>query len=96
MAWSQVEPTPPHLSYLIISAFLIAYTLFATFIRNRLHLSEPPIALLIGILVGPQVLGWLVPSVSGINGGPLEGSDNPAIGGWGWGEFVWLTVPAEG
>ncbi|KAK1070820.1 hypothetical protein LTR12_009969 [Friedmanniomyces endolithicus] len=76
MVWEQIEATPPHLTYLLLSTFLISYTLFASFIRNRLHLSEPPIALVLGILLGPRVLGWLSPHV-----------DVPD-GGWGWGDDV--------
>lgn len=88
--WDQIEPTPPHLSYLILSIFLIAYTLFASFIRNRLHLSEPPIALAVGILLGPRCLGWLTPNFRGVLGdhddqGILQ---NPWLGGWGWGDDV--------
>lgn len=94
MAWSQIEATPPHLTYLILSGFLIAYTLFATFIKNRLHLSEPPIALLCGIIVGPRGLGWLNPSLTGVNGGPADSVSDPVIGGWGWGEFETLKFVA--
>ena len=88
MAWSQIEPTPPHLTYLLLSAFLIIYALFSTFIKNRLHLSEPPIALLVGIILGPRGLGWLTPSIYGSNTG-LDGQAGFAvssIGGWGWGK----------
>ncbi|KAF2773796.1 Sodium/hydrogen exchanger [Teratosphaeria nubilosa] len=85
MAWSQIEPTPAHLSYLLLAGFLIIYTLFSNFIRNRLHLSEPPIALLIGIILGPRALGWLSPNFCGVTGckGETEG-----LGGWGWGDNV--------
>lgn len=61
MAWSQLEPTGPHLSYLIITSFLILYALFSSMIRNRLHLSEPPLATLFGIIVGPRGLRFLDP-----------------------------------
>lgn len=54
--WSQLEPTAPHVTYLTLSLFLILYALFSVLIRNRLHLSVPPLALLTGILVGPSVL----------------------------------------
>ena len=56
MAWidKQLEPTPAHLLYLILSIFLILYTLFSQFIRNRLHLAEPPLATLVGIAFGPR------------------------------------------
>lgn len=85
--WSQLEPTPPHISYLSLSIFLIAYTLFAKFIRNRLHLSEPPIALTVGILLGPACLGWLTPNWRSVLGPPAD----PHIlekHGWGWGDDV--------
>ena len=79
MVWSQLELTPPHVTYLLLSGFLISYTLFTNFIRNRLHLSEPPIALLIGILLGPRVLGWL---------NPESHDESTSVGGWGWGDPV--------
>ncbi|KAF6232278.1 hypothetical protein HO173_009383 [Letharia columbiana] len=56
MSWisKQLELTPTHFVYLILSAFLLLYALFSAFIRNRLHLSEPPLATLVGIAFGPQ------------------------------------------
>lgn len=56
MAWidKQLELTPAHLLYLILSIFLILYALFSQFIRNRLHLSEPPLATVVGIAFGPK------------------------------------------
>lgn len=59
--WSQLEPTPAHLTYLIFSLFLIAYALFSVLIRDRLHLAEPPLALVTGILLGPAALHVLSP-----------------------------------
>ena len=59
--WSQIEDTPSHLTYLLLSFFLLIYALFSRFIRNRLHLSEPPLALLFGILVGPRILNIIDP-----------------------------------
>ena len=64
--WSQIEPTAAHLSYLILSAFLITYALFSLFIRNRLHLSEPPLALLTGIVFGEKGADVLLPQSWGI------------------------------
>jgi NhaP-type Na+/H+ or K+/H+ antiporter len=81
MVWDQLEPTPPHLSYLLISSFLIVYCLFATFVRNRLHLSEPPLALLVGILLGPRVLGWLNPNYC-----TQQGCTGDESSRWGWGD----------
>lgn len=90
MVWDQIEATPPHLTYLLLSGFLISYTLFTNFIRNRLHLSEPPIALLLGILLGPRCLGWLSPNFCGVNGCPTGTKipGDPELGGWGWGDEV--------
>ena len=58
MTWlsKHLEPTAPHLTYLVLSAFLVLYALFSALIRNRLHLSEPPLATLVGILFGPRCL----------------------------------------
>ena len=62
----QVEPTPPHLTYLVVSAFLLIYALFSSFIRNRLFLAEPPLATLVGIMFGPQCINLLNPTKWGM------------------------------
>lgn len=67
MAWSQLEPTAPHLTYIVLSSFLIVYALFSLFIRNRLHLSEPPLATLFGIIFGPRGVGILYPQRWGMD-----------------------------
>lgn len=59
--WSQLEPTPPHITYLTLPIFLIIFSLFSVLIRNRLHLSEPPLAVLFGILLGPALLNVFSP-----------------------------------
>ncbi|KAF1831968.1 Na(+)/H(+) antiporter 2 [Decorospora gaudefroyi] len=61
MTWSQLEPTGPHLTYVFLTSFLMLYALFSVMIRNRLHLSEPPLATLVGIIFGPRGLGMLRP-----------------------------------
>ncbi|EGP90987.1 uncharacterized protein MYCGRDRAFT_65274 [Zymoseptoria tritici IPO323] len=89
MVWDQIEATPPHLTYLLIPAFLISYVLFTNFIRNRLHLSEPPIALLLGIILGPQLLGWLTPNFcvgECVETEAISVLGEPKHSGWGWGD----------
>ena len=68
MSWlsKHVEPTPAHFSYLIVSSFLLIYALFSSFIRNRLHLSEPPLATLFGIICGPVGLDVINPTRWGL------------------------------
>jgi sodium/hydrogen antiporter len=61
MTWEQIGATRAHLTYLLLPAFLIVYALFSRFIRNKLHLSEPPLALVFGIILGPRVTGVLHP-----------------------------------
>lgn len=61
MVWKQLSLTPSHLTYILLSGFLILYALFSQFIRNRLHLAEPPLATLFGILVGPACLDIIDP-----------------------------------
>jgi sodium/hydrogen antiporter len=61
MAFPQIDPTSPHLTFLILSLFLVSYALFSELIRNRLHLSEPPLATLAGIAFGPRGITALNP-----------------------------------
>lgn len=72
MVWSELEPQSAHLTYIILSAFLIFYALFSLFIRNRLHLSEPPLAIVCGILFGPACAGVLDPAAWGLHDGFLQ------------------------
>ncbi|CAK3943300.1 Sodium hydrogen exchanger [Lecanosticta acicola] len=90
MVWSQIEATPPHVSYLLLATFLISYVLFTNFLRNRLHLSEPPIALLVGIILGPEVLGWITPNFCGQDGcsSALRLASPDKLTGWGWGDDI--------
>lgn len=53
MAIPDIEPSGTHLTYLVLAFFLIVFALFSEFIRNRVHLSEPPLATLTGIAFGP-------------------------------------------
>ncbi|KUJ24553.1 Na(+)/H(+) antiporter-like protein [Mollisia scopiformis] len=64
--WDQFSPTPSHVAYLSLSLFLIVYALFSQYIRNHLHLSEPPLAVLYGIILGPAVLSILIPKQWGV------------------------------
>lgn len=63
MSWfrEKLELTAAHYTYLILSTFLILYALFSNLVRNRLHLSEPPLATLVGIAFGPLGAGVLDP-----------------------------------
>ena len=61
MAWPDIEPTTAHLTYLLWSFFLVIYAIFSELIRNRAHLSEPPLATLVGITFGPRGLTVLNP-----------------------------------
>lgn len=78
--WDQLEPTAPHLAYLTLSTFLIIYALFALFIRNKLHLSEPPLAVLFGILLGPYVLDVLTPMKWGLHDGTTQELSRIVVG----------------
>jgi sodium/hydrogen antiporter len=54
MAWPEIEPSTAHLTYLIWAFFLFTYAVFSELIRNRAHISEPPLATLVGIIFGPR------------------------------------------
>ncbi|KAK0382729.1 LOW QUALITY PROTEIN: hypothetical protein NLU13_9825 [Sarocladium strictum] len=51
---------------MVLTSFLLAYALLSLMIRNRLHLSEPPLATLFGIVIGPRGLAFLRPYEWGI------------------------------
>ena len=70
--WDQLSPTPSHIAYLTLSTFLILYALFSLFIRNALHLSEPPLAVLYGAILGPRALHVFVPRHWGMNDDVLQ------------------------
>lgn len=72
MAWSQLEPTPAHLTYAVLTFFLLLYAVFSLQIRNRLHLSEPPLATVFGIIVGPRGIGVLEPYEWGFGDGVVH------------------------
>lgn len=46
-----------------LSLYICGYGLISYVIKHRLYLSEPLIALLFGIIVGPAVLGWVDPNL---------------------------------
>jgi len=68
MSWisKHLELTPAHFVYLVLAGFLVLYALFSSLIRNRLHLSEPPLATLVGIAFGPQGADLLSPQRWGL------------------------------
>lgn len=61
MSWPQIEPSSAHLTYLLWATFLTLYAVFSELIRNRAHLSEPPLATIFGIVFGPRGLTVLDP-----------------------------------
>lgn len=65
--WDQLEPTPPHIAYLTVPLFLIGYCLFSQFIKNSLHIAEPPLAVFYGIILGPYALNIITPRSWGMD-----------------------------
>lgn len=80
MAFSEFEPSPPHLTYLVLTSFLILYALFSLLIRNRLHLSEPPLATAFGIAVGPRGLNLLTPHAWGFTDAVVQETTRVIVG----------------
>lgn len=65
--WDQLDPSGPHVAYVTVAIFLIFFSLFSRFIKDHLSLSEPPLAMLWGILLGPHVIGLITPRLWGID-----------------------------
>jgi NhaP-type Na+/H+ or K+/H+ antiporter len=53
------NPTEINLALLTISGLIILLGIFSNPMRNRLWISDPLIALLVGILLSPSLLGWV-------------------------------------
>ncbi|KAF8608689.1 hypothetical protein BDV93DRAFT_518754 [Ceratobasidium sp. AG-I] len=47
----------------VLSLYICGYGLISYVVKHRLLLSEPLVALLFGIVVGPAVLGWVDPNL---------------------------------
>lgn len=82
MSWfsKHLELSPAHFTYLIVTGFLIIYALFSHFIRNRLHLSEPPLATLVGIAFGPKGVGVLDPQGWGLEDNVTQEATRVIVG----------------
>jgi NhaP-type Na+/H+ or K+/H+ antiporter len=78
--WDQLEPTAPHIIYMVFPIFLSVYSLFSHFIRNHLHLSEPPLAVLFGIILGPHAWHLLRPRHWGLNDEILQETTRLIVG----------------
>ncbi|TVY28296.1 Na(+)/H(+) antiporter [Lachnellula hyalina] len=70
--WDQLEPTTPHVAYLTFSSFLLVYALFSQFIKDNLHISEPPLAVTFGILLGPYAFDLITPDRWGMDDGMVQ------------------------
>ena len=75
-----LEVTPVHLTYLLISTFLLLYALLSHPIRNTLHLSEPPLATLVGIAFGPRGAAFLNPNRWGIEDNVTQEATRVIVG----------------
>lgn len=48
-------------AYAVLGGFIIIYGLVSYVAKDRLYMSEPLIAITVGIITGPYVLGWIDP-----------------------------------
>jgi NhaP-type Na+/H+ or K+/H+ antiporter len=56
---SQLNPSEINIALLTLGGLVIVLGLFSGFLKERLFLSDPILALLVGVLLGPFVLGWI-------------------------------------
>ncbi|PWN47075.1 hypothetical protein IE53DRAFT_272624 [Violaceomyces palustris] len=48
-------------AFAVVGGFVVLYGLLSYVVKERLYLSEPLIAVTVGIITGPYVLGWVDP-----------------------------------
>lgn len=63
MAKIDINTSDLNICLATLSLYICGYGLISYVIKHRLYLSEPLIALLFGIIVGPAVLGWVDPNM---------------------------------
>ncbi|MBV9386625.1 MAG: hypothetical protein JOZ78_09380 [Chroococcidiopsidaceae cyanobacterium CP_BM_ER_R8_30] len=56
---SESGSTEPNIALFTLSGLIMVLGLLSGFIKERLFLSEPMVAVLVGALVGPSVLGFI-------------------------------------
>lgn len=61
MAWSHLDTSSVHLTYLTFGIFTTIFTLSSAFIKERLYLGEANVAFIVGIICGPQAANALNP-----------------------------------
>ncbi|ORY78560.1 Na/H antiporter-like protein [Protomyces lactucae-debilis] len=59
--WNPINWNHSDRAFIVLTSFLLTFALFSNFIRDRLHLAEPPLATLWGILTGPRCLHAIDP-----------------------------------
>ncbi|ORY22016.1 Sodium/hydrogen exchanger family-domain-containing protein [Naematelia encephala] len=61
MGFDPFEVTAPHLAYAFLGGFVVLFGMFSLLIKERLYIGEAPIAVVVGIVLGPYVLGLFDP-----------------------------------
>lgn len=56
MVFRPFDVSAAHLVYTILGAFVVIFGMLSTFVKEKLYLGEAPIATVIGIILGPNVL----------------------------------------
>ncbi|KAJ1304779.1 hypothetical protein OPQ81_005915 [Rhizoctonia solani] len=59
----EIDTSDLNICLATLSVYICIYGLVSYVIKHRLYLSEPLIASLFGIIVGPAVLGWVDPNL---------------------------------
>ncbi|WFD30924.1 hypothetical protein MSPP1_001950 [Malassezia sp. CBS 17886] len=73
--FNPVEISAPHIIYVAVGLFIVVFSMFSMFIKERLYLGEAPIALVFGIIVGPVAAKIVEPSSWGGNPQSPTGSE---------------------
>lgn len=55
------EVNAPHLAYTFLGGFIVIFGMLSLFLKERLYIGEAPLAVIVGIILGPCVLGFFDP-----------------------------------
>ncbi|ODV89105.1 hypothetical protein CANCADRAFT_27467, partial [Tortispora caseinolytica NRRL Y-17796] len=62
MVWDQLWINTPHVAYALLGGFIVLFSLFSLFIKERLYIGEATVAGIFGVIIGPHCLNWFNPN----------------------------------
>ncbi|AAS54319.2 AGL172Wp [Eremothecium gossypii ATCC 10895] len=63
--WDHLDVSKAHVAYACVGVFSCIFSLVSLFVKERLYIGESTVAVIFGLIVGPQCLKWFDPTAWG-------------------------------